>query len=163
MRRRGAELEGLEAGNAWALRDPRAPHTNWLVGDHPAIPAESLRFLRHLGHPVGPEAAANLAVKWFVHDPADPPEWGQAKPPSTGRTLSLLAGLGAFELCFRRGEDEAEVVLEEPGDFALWGPGLTHSWRVLAPSVVLTVRWELVGGVIQAFSAPTASNAGRAE
>ncbi len=163
MQRWGAELEGLEAGNAWALRDPLAPHTNWLVGDHPAIPAESLRFLRHLGHPDGPEAAANLAVKWFVHDPADPPEWGQAKPPSVGRTLSLLAGPGAFELCFRRGEDEAVVVLEEPGDFALWGPGLAHSWRVLAPSVVLTVRWELVGGVIQAFSAPTASNAGRAE
>lgn len=163
MQRWGAELEGLEAGNAWALRDPRAPHTNWLVGDHPAIPAESLRFLRHLGHPAGPEPAANLAVKWFVHDPADPPEWGQAKPPSVGRTLSLLAGPGAFELCFRRGEDEAVVVLEEPGDFALWGPGLAHSWRVLAPSVVLTVRWELVGGVIQAFSAPTASNAGRAE
>ena len=163
MRRRGAELEGLEAGNAWALRDPRAPHTNWLVGDHPAIPAESLRFLRHLGNPDGPEGATNLAVKWFVHDPADPPEWGQAKPPSVGRTLSLLAGPGAFELCFRRGEDEAVVVLEEPGDFALWGPGLEHSWRVLEPSVVLTVRWELVGGVIQAFSAPTASNAGQAE
>lgn len=144
MRLRGADLRGLEAGNAWALRDPRGLHTNWLVGDHPAIPADSLRFLRHLGHPAGPEAAANLAVKWFVHDPADPPEWGQAKPLSTGRTLSLLAGPGAFELCFRRGEDEVVVVLEEPGDFALWGPGLAHSWRVLAPSVVLTVRWELV-------------------
>ncbi|MEB3258151.1 MAG: hypothetical protein VKN83_07535 [Cyanobacteriota bacterium] len=163
MRRRGADLQGLEVGNAWALRDPRAPHTNWLVGDHPAIPADSLRFLRHLGHPAGPEAAANLAVKWFVHDPADPPEWGQAKPASVGRTLSLLAGAGAFELCFGRGEDEAVVVLEEPGDFALWGPGLAHSWRVLAPSVVLTVRWELVGGVTPAFASPTASNAGRAE
>jgi hypothetical protein len=163
VRRRGAELEGLEAGNAWALRDPLAPHTNWLVGDHPAIPADSLRFLRHLGHPDGPEAAANLAVKWFVHDPADPPEWGERKPPSVGRTLSLLAAPGAFELRFRRGEDEAEVVLEEPGDFALWGPGLAHSWRVLAPSVVLTVRWELVGGVTPAFASPAASNAGRAE
>jgi hypothetical protein len=155
VRRRGAELEGLEAGNAWALRDPRAPHTNWLVGDHPD----------------GPEGATNLAVKWFVHDPVDPPEWGQAKPPSVGRTLSLLAGPGAFELCFRRPEageevdagQKAEVVLEEPGDFALWGPGLAHSWRVLAPSVVLTVRWELVGGVTPAFASPTASNAGRAE
>lgn len=150
MQRRGADLEGLEVGNAWTLRDPQAPHTNWLVGDHPAIPAESLRFLRHLGHPDGAEATTNLAVKWFVHDPADPPEWGQAKPPSVGRTLSLLGSAGAFELCFRRagGETEAgedvEVVLEEAGDFALWGPGLAHSWRVLAPSVVLTVRWELV-------------------
>jgi hypothetical protein len=156
VRRRGAELEGLEAGNAWALRDPLAPHTNWLVGDHPAIPADSLRFLRHLGHPDGPEAAANLAVKWFVHDPVDPPEWGERKPPSVGRTLSLLAGPGAFKLCFCRPEageevdagQKAEVVLEEPGDFALWGPGLEHSWRVFRPSVVLTVRWELVGRAV---------------
>lgn len=158
MRHWGAELEGLEAGNAWALRDLQAPHTNWLVGDHPAIPAESLRVLRHLGHPDGPEAVANLAVKWFVHDPADPPEWGQGKPLSVGRTLSLLAGAGSFELRFRRGDVEAVVVLEEPGDFVLWGPGLEHSWRVLQPSVVLTLRWELVeegwGRQTSGFSSP---------
>ncbi len=145
MRWWGEELQGVEVGNAWALRDPQAPHTNWLVGDHPGIPVESVRLLRHLGHPEGAEAVSNLAVKWFVHDPADPPEWGERKPLSTGRTLSLLASAGAFELCFRRGEDEAVVVLEEPGDFALWGPGLVHSWRVLRPSVVITVRWELPG------------------
>jgi hypothetical protein len=146
MQRWGAELEGLEAGNAWALRDLQAPHTNWLVGDHPAIPAESLRLLRHSGPAGGGEEFRNLAVKWFVHDPADPPEWGQAKPLSRGRCLSLLTNPGGFELRFCRDGEQALVVLEEPGDFALWGPGLAHSWRVLQPSVVLTVRWELVEG-----------------
>ncbi|MFN5222473.1 MAG: hypothetical protein ACK5FE_16450 [Cyanobacteriota bacterium] len=153
MQHLGAELEGLETGNAWALRDQQTPHTNWLGGEHPALPAESLRLLRHRGPAGGGEEFRNLSVKWFLHDPADPPEWGQAKPLSQGRCLSLLTNPGGFELRFwRQGEqaegeqavgEQAVVVLEEPGDFALWGPGLAHSWRVLQPSVVLTVRWEL--------------------
>ena len=143
MRLGGAQLDGLEIGNAWALRSPEAPHTNWVVGDHPAIPIASLRFLRHGGHPDGPQGVEDLALKWFAHSPADPPEWGQGKPISTGRTLSLLAGKGAFALWFRRGDQEARVVLEEPGDFALWGPGLQHSWHVLQPSLVVTLRWGM--------------------
>ena len=141
MRHWGAQLEGLETGNAWSLRSPAAPHTNWVVGDHPAIPLDSLRFLRHGGNPAGAQAVEDLALKWFAHSPADPPEWGQGKPISTGRTLSLLAGRGAFELWFGRGEEEARLILEEPGDFALWGPGLAHSWRVREPSLVVTLRW----------------------
>ena len=141
MHHRGVDLEGLEIGNAWALRSPEAPHTNWVVGDHPAIPVESLRLFRRGGNPDGPQGVEDLALKWFVHSPADPPEWGQGKPISTGRTLSLLAGEGAFELCFRRGGEASWVLLEKPGDFALWGAGLKHSWRVLQPSLVVTLRW----------------------
>jgi hypothetical protein len=155
MRVRGGALEGLgglEVGNAWTLRPAEALHTNWVVGDHPAIPEASLRFLRHGGHPEGAQVVEGLALKWFAHSPADPPEWGEGKPLSTGRTVSLLAGAGAFELWFaRRGEAggsdgsaEVSVLLEEPGDFALWGPGLTHRWRVWQPSLVVTLRWELV-------------------
>jgi hypothetical protein len=145
------EIEGLELGNAWALRSPEAPHTNWLVGDHGGIPVDSLRFLRHGGPAAGADGVEDLALKWFAHSPGDPPEWGQGKPISSGRTLSLLAGAGAFELWFRRGDREAGVVLEEPGDFALWGPGLHHGWRVQRPSLVVTLRWEVVstGGVAE--------------
>ncbi|MFN9644624.1 MAG: hypothetical protein ACK6BG_05760 [Cyanobacteriota bacterium] len=143
MRFEGDPLAGLEVGNAWSLRSPAAPHTNWLVGDHGGIPADSLRFLRHGRHPTGGERVEDLALKWFVHAPGDPPEWGEGKPISTGRTLSLLAGVGGFELCFSRDGGTARVVLEEAGDFALWGPGLDHRWRVLRSSVVVTMRWEL--------------------
>ena len=163
MRLRGGALEalkGLEVGNAWTLRPPEAPHTNWVVGDHPSIPLESLRFLRHDGHPDGAQAVEGMALKWFAHSPADPPEWGENKPLSTGRTLSLLAGPGAFELWFARGgvgggeavgsdgsaevSEEVSVLLEDPGDFALWGPGLAHRWRVWQPSLVVTLRWGVV-------------------
>jgi hypothetical protein len=47
MRRNGMDLEGLEYGNAWQLRPPDQPHSNWIIGDHPAIPTDSLRFVRH--------------------------------------------------------------------------------------------------------------------
>jgi len=139
----GEAPAGLELGNAWALRPPQAPHTNWVVGDHPAIPADSLRFLRHATHPDGAQAVEGLALKWFAHSPEDPPEWGEDKPLSAGRTLSLLAGAGGFELCFATGGSEARVLLEDAGDYALWGPGLHHRWRVLRPSLVVTLRWAL--------------------
>ena len=141
MKRWGGELPGLEVGNAWALHSAEAPHTNWVVGDHRSIPADSLRFLWHGGHPAGAQGVEDLALKWFVHSPADPPAWGEGKPLSTSRTLSLLAGEGSFELWFGCGGEESRVLLEEPGDFALWGPGLAHRWRVLQPSLVITLRW----------------------
>ena len=139
----GEPIEGLEHGNAWTLRDPGHPASNWLLGDHAGIPVDSLRFLPH-GQPGGAEGAlfTNLAVKWFQHDPADDPRWGEGKPLSSGRTLSLLTGAGAFELRFRRGAGSCLLLLDQPGDFALWGEGLEHSWRVLRPSTLLTLRWS---------------------
>ena len=143
MRVEGDGLEGLEHGNAWGLRSPCQPATNWLVGDHPAIPADSLRFLRHGGRGgEGGEPLRDLAVKWFEHHPDDDPAWGENKPLSSGRTLSLLTGPGGFELRFRRGEGHCRLLLEDPGDFAIWGEGLEHSWRALQPSTVLTIRWS---------------------
>jgi hypothetical protein len=151
MLQNGEGLEGVEWGNAWDLRDPSQPHTNWFVGDHPAIPRDCLRFLQH-GDPLTgsgansaipspAEPVSHLCLKWFQHHPDDDPAWGAAKPSSTGRTLSLLAAPGAFALTFHRGERQLDLVLEQAGDFVLWAEGLEHSWRVLAPSIVLTVRW----------------------
>jgi len=153
MRLNGEGLEGVEWGNAWDLREPGQPHTNWFLGDHPAIPIDGLRYLRHANPLPTPEANedatpspadrfTNLSVKWFQHHPDDDPAWGAAKPSSTGRTLSLLAAPGEFALTFHRGEHQLELVLEQAGDFVLWAEGLEHSWRVLAASAVLTVRWS---------------------
>lgn len=144
MRRNGMDLEGLEYGNAWQLRPPDQPHSNWIIGDHPAIPTDSLRFVRHLSSASGLETPAlvqNLSLKWFEHQLDDCPAWGQNKPPSQGRTLSLLAGEGEFELWFRRGPCELILVLDVPGDYAIWGEGLQHRWRPLRPSSLLTLRW----------------------
>lgn len=143
MQHWGTTFEGVEYGNAWALRHLETPHTNWLVGDHAGIAAHSLRFLRHAGNPNGGQLVENLALKWFVHDPLHPASWGDGKPISKGHTLSLLAGEGAFELYLWRGDEKLLLLLEDPGDFVVWGAGICHSWRALKPSPVLTLRWQL--------------------
>ena len=121
MLQNGEGLEGVEWGNAWDLRDPSQPHTNWFVGDHPAIPRDCLRFLQHgdpltgsgangaIPSPV--ETVSHLCLKWFQHHPDDDPAWGATKPSSTGRNLSLLAAPGAFALTVRRGERQLDLVL----------------------------------------------------
>ena len=42
---------------------------------------------------------------------------------------------------FRIDLTEGSVTLERQGDYAVWGPGIDHSWEALSPSVVVTVRW----------------------
>lgn len=34
-----------------------------------------------------------------------------------------------------------KVLLERQGDYAVWGPGIDHSWKAEDDSVVITVRW----------------------
>ncbi|MET9017469.1 signal peptidase I, partial [Streptomyces olivaceoviridis] len=38
------------------------------------------------------------------------------------------------------------VLLEEQGDYVVWGRGVDHSWFAEEESVVLTVRWPSVPG-----------------
>jgi quercetin dioxygenase-like cupin family protein len=35
-------------------------------------------------------------------------------------------------------------VLAEPGDYALWGPGIDHWWVAEEESTVITVRWPSI-------------------
>jgi hypothetical protein len=140
MKLEGAALIGVEYGNAWELRQPGAA-TNWIVGQRPDIPHDCLRFLRQDGDDSVATPAKNVCLKYFNHDPSDPPAWGSQKPTSEGRTLSLLAGDGAFEIIFNRGESVFKVLLNKPGDFCVWGEGLEHAWRPLAASTILTMRW----------------------
>ena len=85
--------------------------------------------------------STDIAVKWFVHQPGDPSAWGENKPTSTGRTISILAGDGEFELAFTESDEQYTVTLDLPGDFAIWGPGLGHSWTPNKTSTILTIRW----------------------
>jgi hypothetical protein len=144
MKEIGTRPSGLEVGNAWQLRDPQKPMTNWIVGEFSTIDAESLRFMQQgdtTQNKTGARAT-DIAIKWFVHQPDDPPAWGAVKPTSEGRTMSILAGDGEFELSFQTDGDHYTLTLNIPGDFAIWGPDLAHSWRPLKTSTVLTVRWK---------------------
>jgi hypothetical protein len=49
--------------------------------------------------------------------------------------LLLVKGRFGIEL------STGSFVLEREGDYAVWGPGINHSWYAEADSVVITVRW----------------------
>jgi D-lyxose ketol-isomerase len=33
-------------------------------------------------------------------------------------------------------------LLADEGDYAMWGPGIGHSWQAEEDSVVVTIRWR---------------------
>jgi quercetin dioxygenase-like cupin family protein len=42
---------------------------------------------------------------------------------------------------FAGGGDHA---LEKEGDYAVWGPGIDHSWKAEEDSILITVRWPSI-------------------
>jgi hypothetical protein len=84
-----------------------------------------------------PLHSSDLEVKWFSHTKGETrPQWS---PASEVRTLNILIR-GRFVLLF----PDHEVLLENEGDFVLFGPGIAHSFRSEAQSLVLTVRWPSI-------------------
>lgn len=140
MQERGARPNGIEIGNAWKLHGTGEP-SNWIVGETSRIPHSSLRFIKQSNEEGEGNLAANLCVKWFKHSPGDPAEWGTAKSTSIGRTFSTLVSEGEFELSFGVGPVLYIVILDEPGDFVIWGPGHAHTWYPRKESTILTLRW----------------------
>ncbi|MEV4756133.1 signal peptidase I [Micromonospora sp. NPDC049559] len=95
-----------------------------------------------LGHfkPVGDiRHSTDVEIKWGVHPAGD-----QRARWATGETRTALLVLisGRFRLDFRK----CSPVLDAPGDYVVWGPGVDHSWYAEEESIVLTVRWPSVPG-----------------
>jgi hypothetical protein len=90
-----------------------------------------------IGHFVGDGLRHSHAVevKWGVHTLDETrPSWAIS---AEATSLSLLVR-GRIRLFFAA----REHLLSEPGDYAVWGPGVAHRWRIEADdTVVLTVRW----------------------
>jgi hypothetical protein len=95
-----------------------------------------------LGHfkDVGdPRHTGAVEVKWGVHPRGDERlEWVRGDE----RTALLLLVSGRFRVDF----PERRVLLEQQGDYVVWGPGVDHSWFAEEESVVVTVRWPSVSG-----------------
>jgi uncharacterized cupin superfamily protein len=91
-----------------------------------------------LGHfidpAVGMRSSKDVEVKWGIHRTGDKrAEWTADEQ----RTTLVLLVQGNFRIDLTEGT----VVLARQGDYALWGPGIDHSWEALSDSVVVTVRW----------------------
>jgi mannose-6-phosphate isomerase-like protein (cupin superfamily) len=96
-----------------------------------------------LGHFMPPGSllhSMDVEVKWGVHARGE-----QRAAWATGevRTALLVLVKGRFHIELR----DRTVVLTQPGDFVLWGPGQDHSWMSLDESTtVLTIRWPSLPG-----------------
>ncbi|WP_308016546.1 signal peptidase I [Jidongwangia harbinensis] len=92
--------------------------------------------------------SADVEVKWGVHPPG---ERRAAWATGETRTALLILIRGSFDIELR----DRTVLLREPGDYVVWGPGEDHSWRSGdCETVVLTVRWPSIPG----WRLPSAAN-----
>jgi quercetin dioxygenase-like cupin family protein len=112
---------------------------NWYVGNA-AIDGKAQRgwlvghFLEETADVRGSEA---VEIKWGIH-PAG--EGREAWQTDEQRTTVILLVKGRFHLELTTGT----FVLKEEGDYAMWGPGIDHSWHAEEDSVVITIRWPSV-------------------
>jgi quercetin dioxygenase-like cupin family protein len=93
----------------------------WLLG-HFIDPAEGVR------------SSKDVEVRWGIHPAGhERPEWTA----DDQRTTLVLLVKGTFQVDLT----EASVTLARQGDYVVWGPGIDHSWKAIADSTVVTVRW----------------------
>jgi mannose-6-phosphate isomerase-like protein (cupin superfamily) len=93
----------------------------WFVGDF--IPDE-----------FGVRSSTDVEIKWGIHEPGEGQDGWTAN--RTATTISILVE-GRDRIIFPDGE----VILEQAGDYAIWGPGVPHRWRAIDRCVVISVRW----------------------
>ena len=112
---------------------------NWYVGNAQED-AQGHRgwFIGHfLGEADGVRASRDVEVKWGLHPAGEGrEEWVTGEQ----RTTLLLLVSGRFRINL----SEGSFVLENEGDYALWGPGIDHHWQAEKDTVVITVRWPSV-------------------
>ena len=110
-----------------------------VITGHAASDVEALRgwFVGHFIPPdLGLRSTSDVEVKWGTHALGERRhDWGAS---TSATTLSVLVR-GRIRLVF---DDGREALLDEPGDYALWAPGIAHRWTIEQDdTVVLTVRW----------------------
>lgn len=91
-----------------------------------------------LGHFIdnsqGVRSTKDVEIKWGVHRAGEKRvEWTN----DDHRTTLVLLVNGNFVVHLTKGSAE----LTQQGDYAVWGPGIDHSWEAKENSVVITVRW----------------------
>jgi hypothetical protein len=76
----------------------------------------------------------DVEIKWGIHPAGDErAEWSTDEH----RTTVVILVRGRFHLSLTN----ETIVLDEEGDYVMWGPGIDHAWRAEADSIVITVRW----------------------
>jgi len=118
--------------------------TGWFIGfsDWASARLPGVSDLRYMPAEL---RSHSLCMKWMTHPAGDPR--GVAKPPSMGRTLSVMVSdAGRFRLQFARDQKFSKgqmrcYTLRRQGDFVIWGENLHHRWQVEEACTILTLRW----------------------
>jgi len=93
----------------------------WLLGDF-------------IDRSQGVRSTKDVEIKWGIHPAGEKRrEWTH----DDQRTTLVLLVEGNFVVRLTTGTAE----LTRQGDYAIWGPGIDHSWEAKENSVVITVRW----------------------
>lgn len=109
---------------------------NWHVGNAAVEGKDQRGWLvgHFLSDSDGPRAAEAVEIKWGIHPQGQHRDTWHT---DERRTTVLLLVKGRFRLELSTGT----FVLQHEGDYAIWGPGIDHSWHAEEDSVVITVRW----------------------
>ncbi|MGA5182914.1 signal peptidase I [Streptomyces pseudogriseolus] len=86
-----------------------------------------------------PRHSGDVEIKWGTHPSGDKRTAWVTGEERTG-LLVLISGRFRMEFPGR------SVLLQEQGDYVLWGHGVDHSWTAEQDSVVMTVRWPSIPG-----------------
>lgn len=73
-------------------------------------------------------------MKWSVHPAGEKrAEWAPGDRQAT--LVLLIAGKFRIDL------DDTSITLARQSDYAVWGPGIGHSWEALSDTTVVAIRW----------------------
>jgi len=97
-------------------------------------------FMGHFISPAyGLRCTQEIEVKWGVHRPNEEKLAHGVNEKAT--TLTVLIS-GSFVISFP--ELNSSINLERTGDYVIFAPCVSHVWKALEDSVVLTVRWPSI-------------------
>jgi hypothetical protein len=111
---------------------------NWHFGNAGVDGADRRGWL--VGHFMDPDdvrMSKDVEIKWGIHPAGDERE---AWHGDEDRTTVLILVHGTFRINLSVGSH----LLAEQGDYAMWGPGIGHSWHAEEDSVVITIRWPAI-------------------
>jgi hypothetical protein len=96
-------------------------HRGWIVG-------------HFMGDTNDIRTSKDVEIKWGIHPAGDErSEWQSDEY----RTTVILLVSGSFRLNLSTGTH----TLGNPGDYVMWGAGISHTWNAVTDSVVVTIRW----------------------
>ena len=108
---------------------------NWRVGNAQTDGADRRGWF--VGHFIDPEdirMSKDVEIKWGAHQAGEErPGWQTDEY----RTTVLLLITGRFRINL----SVDSYILKDEGDYAIWGPGIGHSWKAEQDSIVVTIRW----------------------